>query len=85
MLIRSGDTIRAYLNSCPHRGVPLDWGNGEFFDSGGELLLCSTHGALFLPSTGLCVAGPCQGSSLKSIALLERDGKLYCCDSASTP
>ena len=35
----------------------------------GALLLCSSHGALFEKSTGLCVAGPCAGRTLVPLAL----------------
>ena len=33
------------------------------------LILCSSHGALFEKSTGLCVAGPCAGRALAPLAL----------------
>jgi nitrite reductase/ring-hydroxylating ferredoxin subunit len=31
----------------------------------GDHIICSTHGALFRPDNGQCVAGPCVGRSLK--------------------
>jgi len=40
----------------------LDWQPGEFFDIAGVYLVCSTHGAIFEPNSGLCVAGPCRGA-----------------------
>jgi nitrite reductase/ring-hydroxylating ferredoxin subunit len=30
----------------------------------GDLIVCSTHGAMFRPHDGLCLAGPCEGRSL---------------------
>ena len=59
----------AYVNICPHRGTSLDWQPGEVFDESGLYLICATHGALFEPETGLCVAGPCQGAYLQKIPL----------------
>lgn len=68
ILVRGGGHVHAYLNSCPHAGVRLDWKPDDFRDYTGEFLLCSMHGALFEPATGHCVAGPCRGSRLVRLA-----------------
>ena len=67
ILVRKGGFVRAYLNSCPHAGVRLDWRPDDFRDYTGEFLLCSLHGALFEPSTGHCFAGPCRGGRLVAL------------------
>jgi nitrite reductase/ring-hydroxylating ferredoxin subunit len=67
---------RAYVNRCPHAGSELDWEPGRFFDETGLYLICSTHGALFEPGTGRCVAGPCRGACLEPLAIRERDGQV---------
>ena len=59
--------LSAYLNSCPHTGVPLDWAPNVFMDSEDKYLQCATHGALFVPETGKCVAGPCIGDRLRAV------------------
>ena len=69
--------VFAYENRCPHLGIELDWNPGVFFDSAGEMLLCSTHGARFEPDTGKCVSGPCAGQGLKPVAVAEEQGELY--------
>lgn len=74
IVVRSADRIRAYLNSCPHQGVRLDWQPGVFLDVAGEHLQCSMHGALFRPSDGLCISGPCVGRALHAVTLVEKDG-----------
>jgi nitrite reductase/ring-hydroxylating ferredoxin subunit len=74
--IRYEGQVYAYHNRCPHRGTELDWEPGEVLDSDGEYLICATHGALFQPQSGLCVMGPCKGSSLQSISLIESDGRV---------
>jgi nitrite reductase/ring-hydroxylating ferredoxin subunit len=74
--VRYGGTVRAYVNRCPHAGTELDWQPGEFFEETGLYLICSTHGAMFEPGSGYCVAGPCRGASLEPLAIRERDGQV---------
>ena len=74
--IRSCGAVRAYVNRCPHLGTELDWQPGEFFDVAGLYLVCSTHGAMFEPGTGYCVAGPCRGASLERVEVRESDGRV---------
>jgi nitrite reductase/ring-hydroxylating ferredoxin subunit len=71
-LLRRGERVWAYANSCPHRGTPLDWVPDRFIDMGGRHVLCATHGALFRFEDGYCVSGPCLGSSLPSVAIRRR-------------
>ncbi len=73
ILVREGTVVRGYLNICPHAGHRLDWTPGQFlFDHG--LLVCAVHGASFVRTTGVCVGGPCRGSALRAVAVVERDG-----------
>jgi nitrite reductase/ring-hydroxylating ferredoxin subunit len=74
LVVRSSCGVHAYLNNCPHAGHPLDLIPGRFLTADGTLLLCSSHGALFEKSTGLCVAGPCAGRALAPLALELRAG-----------
>jgi nitrite reductase/ring-hydroxylating ferredoxin subunit len=74
--VRHCGAVRAFVNRCPHAGTELDWNPGEFFDETGLYLMCSTHGALFEPGNGHCVAGPCRGASLQPLAVAERDGQV---------
>ena len=66
----------AYRNKCQHLDVELDWDNNEFFEEDEKLIVCSTHGALYEPSTGKCVLGPCAGASLESLRLKVIDERL---------
>ena len=63
----------AYINRCPHAGSPLDMWPNEFFTEDGRHLICSTHGAVFGPDTGICVEGPCPGARLESLSV-DSDG-----------
>jgi nitrite reductase/ring-hydroxylating ferredoxin subunit len=73
---RSG-TISAFANVCPHKGHPLNLDDDDFLmavPGGGQLLHCASHGALFVPETGLCVFGPCSGRSLRRLECRVEDG-----------
>ena len=78
--IRHCGAVRGFVNRCPHMGTELDWQPGEFFDVAGLYLICSTHGAIFEPKTGLCVAGPCRGASLEPLEMRERGGQVFLLD-----
>ena len=76
-LVRYDGTVHAYVNRCAHVSVELDWVEGEFFDLTGLYLICSTHGASYLPKTGRCVRGPCSGRGLVRLPVEESGGKVY--------
>ena len=75
--IRFEGQVAAYLNRCPHVAMEMDWRPGHFFDAPKELLMCSTHGALFEPLSGRCISGPCVGKQLIAIGCTERDSVVY--------
>lgn len=75
--IRNEGTVHAYLNRCAHVGVELDWQPGKFFDSDGLVLICSSHGAIYGPATGVCLGGPCNGGGLEKLSVEERDGGVF--------
>jgi nitrite reductase/ring-hydroxylating ferredoxin subunit len=79
--IRYDGRAYAYLNSCAHIPIELDWNEGEFFDNSGLYLICSTHGATYEPDTGHCVMGPCKGEQLVALRVAERNGKVYLLES----
>jgi len=66
-VVRYSGEVRAYINSCPHTGVKLNWSDDQFFDVDHKFIQCSMHGALFEPLDGRCVWGPCLGESLQSV------------------
>lgn len=76
-VVRYDGQLHAYLNRCAHVPIELDWEKGVFFESGGLYIMCSTHGAIYVPETGFCAGGPCKGGRLRKIALTERDGNVY--------
>jgi nitrite reductase/ring-hydroxylating ferredoxin subunit len=71
---RAGGRVVAYANLCQHNPAPLDLTNvpdvtpegvrrAPMADDGHHLM-CHSHGALYRPSDGLCVLGPCYGQHL---------------------
>jgi nitrite reductase/ring-hydroxylating ferredoxin subunit len=76
-VVRHGGTVYGYLNRCAHVPVELDWFKGEFFESGKLYLMCSTHGAIYVPETGVCAGGPCRGGKLRPIAVRESETGVY--------
>ena len=74
--IRFHGRVHAYVNRCAHIAYELDFQPGKFFDGDSVYLICSTHGALYEPDTGRCVAGPCKGHALKRVPVVERDGEV---------
>jgi nitrite reductase/ring-hydroxylating ferredoxin subunit len=76
-VVRHDDRVYGYLNRCAHIGIELDWLAGEFFDSAGLYLVCTTHGATYLPESGYCIAGPCRGARLVPLDIIEQDGEVY--------
>lgn len=76
-VIRYGNTVYAYLNRCAHVPIELDWNEGEFFESSGLYLMCSTHGAIYTPESGRCAGGPCRGGRLRPIMVFEQDNQIF--------
>lgn len=65
--VRKGGEVFVYHNRCPHRGVALEWQADQFLDPSASLIQCARHGALFLIESGECVAGPCEGDTLRPV------------------
>jgi nitrite reductase/ring-hydroxylating ferredoxin subunit len=76
-VLRFAGRVYAYLNRCAHMPMELDWREGEFFDSEGRDLICSTHGASYAAASGKCLGGPCGGTPLVSLRVEEQHGSVY--------
>ena len=84
-LVRKGDRMFGYLNSCPHTGAPLDWLPDRFLDLDGCYIQCAMHAALFRIEDGHCIAGPCSGDSLGTVALTVEGGVVMLGDRQEKP
>ncbi|HCK76024.1 MAG TPA: (2Fe-2S)-binding protein [Gammaproteobacteria bacterium] len=78
--VRHSCGVSAFINRCGHRDLELDWSPGEFFDLESRWLICATHGALYDPKTGVCRGGPCNGTPLTAIGVIEESGGIYLVD-----
>jgi nitrite reductase/ring-hydroxylating ferredoxin subunit len=76
-IVRQGDSIYAYQNHCMHAGHPLNWKPDSFLTKDDDNIICSSHGAIYDIPTGKCIAGPCPGKKLRSLAVEIRDGVVY--------
>jgi nitrite reductase/ring-hydroxylating ferredoxin subunit len=83
-VLRFNGMVRAYLNRCAHKHVELDWEAGQFLDTDRHFIVCATHGALYDPANGQCVAGPCRGGGLVPIAVREEGGMVWLAEPAAS-
>lgn len=78
LVIRYEDQFYAYENHCPHLGIPLNWQPDEFLSIEKTHIQCSTHGALFEPTDGSCIMGPCSGDKLNALPIeCDQDNKIW--------
>jgi nitrite reductase/ring-hydroxylating ferredoxin subunit len=76
-VIRWQGRLHAYANRCPHWSVDLDMGEGRLFSQLSQRIFCSNHGALFVPDTGYCEAGPCRGLRLERFEIVGEGDALH--------
>lgn len=76
VLFRTEAGIFAYRNQCPHFMLPLNAGPGRFILLKDGLVMCAWHSAVFRIADGAGIDGPCMGSGLEPLPLVERDGQL---------
>jgi nitrite reductase/ring-hydroxylating ferredoxin subunit len=75
--LRFEGRVVAYMNRCAHVPTEMDWQPGRFLDLDRRFILCQVHGAVYEPTTGRCIAGPCAGGRLMALDVVERDGQVY--------
>jgi nitrite reductase/ring-hydroxylating ferredoxin subunit len=75
--LRFEGRVVSYLNRCAHIPTEMDWTPGEFLDADRRFIVCSMHGAVYEPTNGQCIGGPCGRDRLMAIDVIERDGQVY--------
>ena len=75
-VVRKGDDVWGYVNSCPHQHIPLNYFPDRFVSHDKQFIMCANHAALFNFDDGYCVSGPCAGETLQRIPVTVVDGKL---------
>jgi nitrite reductase/ring-hydroxylating ferredoxin subunit len=66
-ILRHEDAFYAYVNRCAHVTLSLDVGDGNVMDEKRQFILCSAHGARYLPESGECFMGPVVGRKLQTL------------------
>lgn len=80
-IVRYQNQLYAWRNACPHRGyegAPMAWRRHAYMNRTGTHVVCSGHGALFDPQTGIGLPGPCAGQALEAITItVTPDGRIF--------
>ena len=75
-VIRKGELVAGYVDSCPHAGWPLATFDDGYLTKDTRHILCTGHGALFtLDGTG--VTTPCVGERLSAWPIEIKDGEVF--------
>ena len=64
VMLRNGLQVRAFVNRCPHFGVPLAAKQSLLISRPGHSITCNVHYARFRWSDGVCDSGECVGEGL---------------------
>jgi nitrite reductase/ring-hydroxylating ferredoxin subunit len=68
LLVRCGDAVHAWRDSCPHHGgTPMAWRKDAYLNAARTRIVCAAHGAQFDIETGICTLGPCLGQALQPV------------------
>jgi nitrite reductase/ring-hydroxylating ferredoxin subunit len=76
LLCRSGNVVRAYVNSCPHFSLPLNARPDEFLLLEGARIMCAWHCSVFRLADGKCEEGPAEGWVLEPVPVAIVDGRV---------
>ena len=75
-VVNHAGAFYAYVNRCCHIPMTMDWVENQFLTEDHAHIQCATHGALYEPASGECVAGPPLGQCLTAVPLVVRDGMI---------
>jgi nitrite reductase/ring-hydroxylating ferredoxin subunit len=78
LLLRTGPDVHAFVNRCPHFGVPLAARQEQLLQKPGISISCNVHYARFRWADGLCESGDCKGESLIAVPLEVRANGRIC-------
>lgn len=78
VLIKFEETVKAYVNNCPHQNVPLNEAYKIDVNPFEKTMKCSVHDAYFNIEDGLCIEGPCWNEALETVAIrVDEAGDIY--------
>jgi nitrite reductase/ring-hydroxylating ferredoxin subunit len=76
LVMRSAETVWAYVNRCPHFSLPLNARPNTFLITGQRQIMCAFHCAVFNFEDGRCVEGPAMGMGLESVPVTVHNGDI---------
>ena len=77
LLLRSEAQVFAYVNRCPHFGVPLAQQPEQMPLKPHQSFSCNVHYARFRWQDGRCEFGDCEGESLLAIPVRIDAGRIW--------
>ena len=80
LLYRRGAEIHAYVNSCPHFGLPLNARADEFLLYNDGLIMCAHHSAVFSLVDGRCVEGLTSSERLEPVPVRQVGDEIFMAD-----
>lgn len=69
IVLREGQQVTAFVNRCPHFGVPLAAKQVHLIYKPQVSITCNVHYSRFRWSDGVCESGECVGDSLLAVPL----------------
>lgn len=69
LVLREGNTVRAFANRCAHFGVPLAAQASQLIQVPLRSITCNVHYAKYRWADGSCESGECEGESLVPVPL----------------
>lgn len=75
-IVRRGTEAHAYVNECPHQGLPLNWVDDAFLNGNRSRILCAVHGATFEIESGEAVSGSAVPGCLMKVPVVVVDGEI---------
>jgi nitrite reductase/ring-hydroxylating ferredoxin subunit len=77
LALRRRGVVYAWLNLCPHWGIPLGDDPAALYSRGARELRCGTHDARFRLEDGVCTGGPCLGDGLEPVPVCVALGRVF--------
>ena len=75
-IVRKGELLAGYIDSCPHAGWPLATFDDRYLTRDAGHILCTGHGALFTLD-GAGATSPCLGLRLTPWNIAVREGNVF--------
>jgi len=77
IVLRSGESVRAYVNRCAHFGIPLAEKPQHLIFTSHESITCNVHYSRYRWHDGVCEKGECAGQALIPVPVaVDHEGRV---------